>query len=54
MNGEPERVYCYRCRHWPVRIKDKPCNTCIPTKTVNKRIVDTYERKNYEPEESGE
>lgn len=47
MEGK-ERVYCYQCRHFPVPIKNKPCNTCILTKIVNKRIVDTYERNNFE------
>ena len=41
------RKYCYECKYWSKNIKDKPCNTCIPTKIIDKKIVDTYERKNF-------
>lgn len=51
LNNRPERKYCYRCRHWAVSMRNKPCNTCIPTKTEGKKIIDTYERLNYEAEE---
>lgn len=42
------RDYCYQCKHWPVPIKNKPCNTCIGTRTVGGKLIDTYERRNYE------